>query len=52
MEKPMNGHQTCEYLGVSYPTLLRYIKQGLPCSKPAGRLFFFQSKIDEWLQRQ
>ena len=44
--------EVCEYLGISHPTLYRWMKQGLPShqiSSPRGRRLFVRAEIDGWI---
>lgn len=55
-DRPPGGYlsinEVCEYLGISHPTLYRWLKQGLPSHQinpPRGRRLFVQAEVDAWI---
>jgi excisionase family DNA binding protein len=44
--------QTCKMLGISHPTLYRWIKVGLPSHQvtPKGRRLFLADEVRDWLK--
>lgn len=48
----MSIREVCEYLGISHPTLYRWMKQGLPSHQinpPRGRRLFDRGEVDAWI---
>lgn len=49
--KPMSLKDAAKYLGVSRPTLIRRMEEGLPFHKVGKRVFFTKSELDNYLNK-
>jgi excisionase family DNA binding protein len=51
-EKPgfLNAHEILKRLGISKPTLYKYIKSGMPSQRVGGRRLFDWQEVSGWVK--
>lgn len=51
VESPMGVYETARYLGIAPNTVRnKAYKNEIPFHKPAGKMYFFKSELDEWIR--